>query len=79
MSTQQSERVAAPDEAAVLKTTIRELVERYPETMEILAPLGIDLCCGGSHPLGEALDLHHIDRAVVVPRVLEIIAKGTRS
>jgi iron-sulfur cluster repair protein YtfE (RIC family) len=46
--------------------------------MEILAPLGIDLCCGGSYPLSEALDLHHVDRAVVVPRVLEIIAKGTR-
>ncbi|MER3485565.1 MAG: hemerythrin [Chloroflexota bacterium] len=61
----------------MLAMTIRELVERYPETMEMLAPLGIDLCCGGSHLLREALELHHVDRAMVVPRVLEIIAKGT--
>jgi len=27
--------------------------------------------------LREALELHHVDRAMVVPRVLEIIAKGT--
>lgn len=52
---------------------IRDLVERYPETMEILAPLGIDLCCGGGHPLGEALDLHGLDRASVIPRVAAVV------
>jgi iron-sulfur cluster repair protein YtfE (RIC family) len=66
---------AAPDEAAVLAMTIRELVERYPETMEVLAPLGIDLCCGGAHQVGEALELHHADREVVVPRLLAAIAQ----
>lgn len=66
---------AAPDEAAVLRMTIRELVERYPEAMEVLAPLGIDLCCGGAHQVGEALDLHHADRAEIVPRLLAIISQ----
>jgi hypothetical protein len=42
--------------------------------MMVLEPLGIDLCCGGAHPLGEALDLHGIDRDRAVPQVVSIIA-----
>jgi iron-sulfur cluster repair protein YtfE (RIC family) len=53
---------------------IRDLVETYPETMTVLAPLGLDLCCGGGHPLGEALDLHGLDRETVLPRVARVIA-----
>ena len=52
---------------------IRDLVEQYPETMRVLAPLGIDLCCGGGHPLGEALDLHGIDRTTVLPQIEAIV------
>jgi iron-sulfur cluster repair protein YtfE (RIC family) len=53
---------------------IAQLVDRYPATMGILEPLGIDLCCGGAHPLGEALDLHGLDRATVLPQVAAIVA-----
>ena len=42
--------------------------------MELLAPLGIDLCCGGAHPLGEALDLHGIARDDVIRAVAAIVA-----
>ncbi len=52
---------------------IRDLAEDYPETMAILAPLGIDLCCGGGRPLGEALDLHGIDREPVLARVAVVV------
>jgi iron-sulfur cluster repair protein YtfE (RIC family) len=58
----------------VAKQTIAQLVDRYPATMSILEPLGIDLCCGGAHPLGEALDLHGLDRATVLPQVVAIVA-----
>ena len=54
---------------------IRDLVELYPDTMRVLSPLGIDLCCGGGHPLGEALDLHEIDRAIVIPQIEQIVAE----
>ncbi|MCC6791313.1 MAG: DUF542 domain-containing protein [Thermomicrobiales bacterium] len=56
--------------------TIRELVAAYPETMTVLAPLGIDLCCGGAHPLGEALDLHQIPRADVLAEIARIVAES---
>jgi iron-sulfur cluster repair protein YtfE (RIC family) len=71
------------DTAASISTTaendvlasilIRDLVEAYPATMAILAPLGIDLCCGGSLPLGEALTLHGLDRDAVLPQIAGII------
>jgi iron-sulfur cluster repair protein YtfE (RIC family) len=58
----------------ITNTLIRDLVEQFPETMRVLSPLGIDLCCGGGHPLGEALDLHEIDRATVLPQIEQIVA-----
>jgi regulator of cell morphogenesis and NO signaling len=58
----------------ITDTLIRDLVEQYPDTMRVLSPLGIDLCCGGGHPLGEALDLHEIDRATVLPQIEQIVA-----
>ena len=60
---------------SITDTLIRDLVERYPDTMRVLSPLGIDLCCGGGHPLGEALDLHEIERASVIPQIEQIIAE----
>jgi regulator of cell morphogenesis and NO signaling len=54
--------------------TIRDLVEIQPRAREILAPYGIDLCCGGGHPLGEALDLHGVDRDDVIARLAAVIA-----
>jgi regulator of cell morphogenesis and NO signaling len=61
------------------RRTIRDLVEEFPETMAVLAPLGIDLCCGGAHPLGEAIALHGADPAIVLPRVAEAIAATRRT
>ncbi|HET8523065.1 MAG TPA: DUF542 domain-containing protein [Thermomicrobiales bacterium] len=58
----------------VATQTIAQLVDRYPATMSVLEPLGIDLCCGGAHPLGEALDLHGLDRASVLPQIVAIVS-----
>jgi regulator of cell morphogenesis and NO signaling len=62
----------SPDEH-LAGTLIRDLIAAYPETMSVLAPLGIDLCCGGGHPLGEAAELHGLDRDAVLTRVGEVI------
>lgn len=66
------------DERALAAMTIRDLIAAYPATMEILAPLGIDLCCGGAHQLGEALDLHGISREDVLPAVARLTAAPAR-
>lgn len=74
----QSITQAAFAEADLATITIRDLVEAEPRAMEILAPYGIDLCCGGAHPLGEALDLHGIARDDVIARLTDLLA-GTRA
>ncbi|HEY7031190.1 MAG TPA: DUF542 domain-containing protein [Thermomicrobiales bacterium] len=66
--------IAGLDEQTLAATTVRDLVAAYPATMEILAPLGIDLCCGGAHRLGEALDLHGIARGEVLPALARLLA-----
>lgn len=58
----------------ISERTIRDLVDRHPDVLTVLGPLGIDLCCGGAHPLGEALDLHGIEREPVLRDVAAVVA-----
>lgn len=60
----------------VYQMLIRDIVEQFPATMPLLTELGLDLCCGGGHPLGEALDRHGLPREDVLARI-EAIIKGT--
>ena len=62
------------DESNVSTWLIRDLVDRYPDTMAVLAPFGIDLCCGGGRELGEALDLHGAPREETLTTIQNIIA-----
>ena len=66
------------DAPAIEAMLIRDLVEAYPETMEVLGPLGIDLCCGGGHPLGEALDLHGFPRQPTLDAVAAVVRDASR-
>jgi iron-sulfur cluster repair protein YtfE (RIC family) len=64
---------SGPGAAELAGWTINRLVAAYPETMGVLAALGLDLCCGGAHPLGEALDRHGHDRATALDLVVAAI------
>jgi iron-sulfur cluster repair protein YtfE (RIC family) len=55
---------------------IRDLVEHYPAVMPLLAELDLDLCCGGGHPLGEALELHGLPREDVLARVDALVTEA---
>lgn len=54
---------------------IRDLVERFPDTMGLLTPFGIDLCCGGARMLGEALELHGAPVEATLEAVREIVER----
>jgi regulator of cell morphogenesis and NO signaling len=66
------------NEAELSVMTIRDITDVEPRALELLAPLGIDLCCGGGHPLGEALDLHGIDRKLVMPQLIALAVDSKR-
>jgi len=55
---------------------ISDLVEKVPATMPVFSDLGLDLCCGGGHPLGEALSLHGIEAEPVLRQIAQIVAEA---
>ncbi|MGI9253987.1 MAG: DUF542 domain-containing protein [Thermomicrobiales bacterium] len=57
----------------LMQTTLRDLVAVHPAVLQILGPLGMDLCCGGGHQLGEALAIHGIEAAPVVEQIQELM------
>jgi regulator of cell morphogenesis and NO signaling len=60
----------------IASRTISDLVEHAPGTMTIFSMYGLDLCCGGGLPLGEALAQHGIEAAPVVQEVAVIVAES---
>lgn len=57
---------------------IRRVVELHPEVMPILAGHGLDLCCGGGHTIAEAIQLHGLDRELVIDQIAAAIAVSAR-
>jgi regulator of cell morphogenesis and NO signaling len=60
----------------VTTLTIREIVDRFPDTMPVLARAGIDLCCGGAHTIAEAAALHGLDAATLMADVAAAIVRA---
>lgn len=77
MSNQTASRLPL-DAETLTAMTIRDIIDLEPRSLEILAPYGFDLCCGGGHPLGEALKLHAVDPADVLPK-LAILAADAKA
>lgn len=44
------------------KDLVKDVIEKYPKTKEVFAAHGLDMCCGGIHPIAIAADAHGIDR-----------------
>jgi hypothetical protein len=76
MNRREASTTAREADTPLASYLIRDLVNAYPMTLTVLEPLGIDLCCGGGHPLGEALDVHGIDRETVLPQVARVVASS---
>ncbi len=55
---------------------ISDLVEQVPGTMSVLSLYGLDLCCGGGHQLGEALELHGIEAKPVLRQVAIVVSES---
>lgn len=57
--------------------TVSTVAARFPDTVPVLARLGIDRCCGGSHSLEFVARAHGLDLSALLAE-LEGAADGRR-
>ncbi len=71
-------RVAARKPAALitLELTVNEVAARYPQAQEVLMRHGLDMCCGGVHPLRMAAKAHGVDEQALL-RELNAVAAAS--
>lgn len=51
------------------ETTVNEAIRRVPASVAIFAGCGIDSCCGGALPIGEAARRHGVDTDALLERI----------
>jgi regulator of cell morphogenesis and NO signaling len=56
------------------KTTVRDLVGRYPQTRPVFEQHGIDYCCGGGKRLADAAREHNLK----LPELVEALEKALK-
>ena len=61
-------------EAITLDDTVNAVAERCPSARAILARHGLDLCCGGVHPLRMAAQAHGVDGQALLAELNAAIA-----
>lgn len=65
--------------AALLPTLdmpVKEILDRWPAATAVLAGRGLDLCCGGVHPLRMAAAAHGLDPDAVLAELVAALATG---
>lgn len=58
--------------------TVREILDRWPQAAEVLARRGLDLCCGGVHPLRMAAQAHGVPLEEVLAELAARLSKDAR-
>ena len=56
----------------LLEATVNEVTQKHPETLQVFHRHGLDCCCGGVRPVGEAARRHGVDPEALV-RDLEAV------
>ena len=74
-------RVSSRKPAALitLGMTVNEVAARYPRTQEALMRHGLDMCCGGVHPLELAVRAHGLDGEALLRELNAVAAAGLES
>lgn len=57
------------------RTTVRELVGRYPQTRAVFERLDIDYCCGGARTLQEVVCDRNVNLNDLVTRLTDVVDK----
>ncbi len=65
-------------ELPTLDMTVRRILDLWPEIEPLLARRGLDLCCGGVHPLRMAAQAHGLNPDVVIAEILTALGAEAR-
>lgn len=66
------------EELPNLELSVQETIARWPATRAIMVARGLDLCCGGVHPVGMAANAHGVDPAALLAELRAVVrASGT--
>jgi len=63
------------NELPTLDMTVRTILDRWPASEAVLVQRGLDLCCGGAHPLRMAAQAHGQKPDDVLSEVLAAVRK----
>lgn len=63
------------DDGPTLDMKVADIAARWPAAEAVLVRRGLDLCCGGVHPLRMAAQAHGQDPEQVLAELLQAVAK----
>lgn len=55
---------------------VNEVISTHPATVEVFNRFGIDACCGGASPIGQAAVRDGADPAALLAALNEIVGRG---
>jgi iron-sulfur cluster repair protein YtfE (RIC family) len=64
------------NELPTLELSVLDTLERWPATREVLVGRGLDLCCGGVHPVGMAAAAHGVNPEALLAELRAAAAGG---
>lgn len=69
-------RIAAQSASGAIRSdqTVKEVLELHPATREVFVRHGLDLCCGGVHPIAMAAEAHGLDAGKLLTELNEAAA-----
>ncbi len=62
-------------EAPTADMAVKDLAQRWPAAARVLARRGLDLCCGGAHPLSMAAAAHGQDAGEILAEIRAELAR----
>jgi len=76
---QSRSRAVPAREEITVDTRIADLARKYPATIRVFQSFGIDFCCGGKLPIGEACRKHGLAVGSLLADLRESVEAGSRS
>lgn len=70
--------LAKMTDVPTLDMKVCDIAARWPAAQEVLVRRGLDLCCGGAHPLRMAATAHGQDPEDVLRELERAVARGGR-